>query len=286
MNIIFLGEDSFSAVVATSLIEKGYSICMIATLYYDDFLYKRLEIVAQKNNIPFFREPDINAPNFVARLKEINPDLIITAHFKKLLKKELISVPKIGCLNLHPSLLPMYRGMAPQHWPIINGDIETGLSVHYIEEGIDTGNILIQKKIPIDPHIYVHDLQMQMLPYYRTVVAEAINKIESNNGIGEKQDITKGSFYGKFKKKDAEIKKDTKKNYAYNLIRAISKPYMGAYFEDYKLWKAHLLQSFEEKELMKKFLKIGMNFEKDGTALLRLTDGVLIIDNYEKSENT
>ncbi|MEP6725759.1 MAG: methionyl-tRNA formyltransferase [Bacteroidota bacterium] len=280
MKIVFLGEDSFSAVVVNSLIENGYDVVMITTPYYPNYLYKRLELTAQKNKIEFSREQDIHAPAFIKKIKEHNPDLLITAHFEKLIKSELINLPKLGCLNLHPSLLPAYRGMAPQHWPIINGDKETGVTVHYIEEGIDTGNILVQKKLPLDPNIYVAALQKEMLPVYSTIMVEAVKEIENRRGKGTPQHIEEGSLYGRFKIQQAMISTDTKKMYAYNLIRAISKPYMGARFGEYILWKASMPSGENEMQLMQRFPGIGLHFDEK-KAYLNLQDGMLIIDSYE-----
>lgn len=280
VKIVFFGEDSFSAVVVNSLIENGYDVVMIVTPYYPNFLYKRLELTAKKNRIEFSREFDIHAPDLIKRIKTHNPDLLITAHFEKLLKSELICVPKLGCLNLHPSLLPAYRGMAPQHWPIINGETETGVTVHYIEEGIDTGNIVAQKKLPLDPNIYVAGLQKEMLSIYSTIMVEAVKKIENGEAAGIPQRIEDGSLYGRFKIKNAVISSDTKKSYAYNLVRAISKPYMGARFGEYILWKAHLPAKEDEMKLLQRFPDSGLHFDEK-KAYLRLSDGMLVIDSYE-----
>ena len=280
MKIVFFGEDSFSAIVVYSLIKNGYDVVMIATPYYHNYLYKRLELIAQQNKIEFSREQDIHAPAFIRRIKALNPDLLIIAHFEKLIQSELIKLPKLGCLNLHPSLLPAYRGMAPQHWPIINGDKETGITVHYIEEGIDTGNIVVQKKLPLKPDTYVATLQKDMLPIYSTIMVEAVKKIENGRGEGIPQRIEEGSLFGRFKLKHAVIGIDTKKEYAYNLIRAISKPYMGARFGEYILWKASIPSKDDEVKLLQRFPVVGLHFDKK-TTYLTLQDGMLIIDSYE-----
>jgi methionyl-tRNA formyltransferase len=117
--IVFFGEDSFSSIVFTSLIKAGYNILLVLSPLYDNNIHKRLELTARNNNIEYVREKNINSEVVVRKIRNIKPDLLITTHFQKLLKKELIDLPSIGCLNLHPSLLPMYRGMSPQHWPII-----------------------------------------------------------------------------------------------------------------------------------------------------------------------
>jgi methionyl-tRNA formyltransferase len=282
MKIIFFGEDSFSALVLNSIIEDDFEVVLIVTPLYENHLFKRLEIIAGKYEIPFLRVKDIHSSEFIELIKHYNPDIIVTAHFKKLLKKVLIDIPKKGCVNLHPSLLPHYRGMAPQHWPIVNGDKETGITVHYINEGIDTGNILIQETLPILPDTYVYDLQMQMIPVYKRIMVEALRKIGNEDALGYIQDNTQGSFYGKLKKQDTEITKQSGAQHAYNLIRAFSRPYHGAYFDNYIIWKAHPAEHAQEAVLMKKYSEPGFYLDEENNALLRLHDGILKIDNFER----
>ncbi len=282
MKVVFFGEDAFSARVLASLIKAGIKVGAVITPLYDNFIFKRLELLANNNSIPFLREKDINGEAVVELVKSLHPDLIVIAHFEKLLKKDLLLIPSKGCINLHPSLLPKYRGMAPQHWPIINGDHETGVSVHYVEEGIDTGNIIVQKKIKIEPDVYVNQLQMQMLPLYDSVVVEAINLV-GEGYKGMKQDLSQGSIFGKFKSSNAGITDSTTKTEACNLIRAISKPYMGARYQQYKIWKAHIPEA--QDELSARYPATGFYKTSDDKAVLRLADGVLAIDDYELSES-
>jgi methionyl-tRNA formyltransferase len=282
VRIVFFGEDSFSAVVLQSIIDGGYNVILTATPYYNNFVYKRLEIISSKFDIPFSRIDEINSNFFITKIKEINPDVIVTAHFKKLLGKDLIRIPQICCLNLHPSILPSYRGMAPQHWPIIFGDVETGVTLHFIEEGIDTGNILVQKKIQIPKDIYVHDLQILMLPLYKTVVVEGLKLLESGDRTGTKQELSKGSFFGKFKSESARITLDKGVNNAYNLIRAISKPYMGAFFGNYRIWKAIPLDENAKDKISRRFREKGLHFDKDNRAYLIFEDGILLINSFEQ----
>ena len=255
---------------------------MTATPYYNNFEYKRLEIVSKKYKIPFSRIEEINSKLFIAELRDFEPDVIITAHFKKLLRDEIIGVPKIGCLNLHPSILPSYRGMAPQHWPIIFGDAETGVTLHFIEEGIDTGNILVQKKLQIPKDIYVHDLQMLMLPLYKFVVVEGLKLLEGGERTGVKQDLSKGSFFGKFRSESAKIALEKGVESAYNLIRAISKPYMGAFFGNYRIWKALPLDENTRGKIAGRFKEKGLHFDEDNGAYLIFDDGILLINSFEQ----
>ena len=140
LNIVFWGEDAFSNVILSSLIEAGYQVSLVVTPYYENFVYKRLELTCNKNNITLLRAKKINSEEVREAVKQAVPDLCVISHFERLIKQSMLVIPPMGFINLHPSLLPYYRGMAPQHWPIINGETEAGISVHYVEEQADTGN--------------------------------------------------------------------------------------------------------------------------------------------------
>lgn len=149
LNIVFWGEDSFSNVVLNSLIQAGHHVKSVISPWYDNLVYKKLEFTCLKNNIPFKRYKKINSEEVYQYVNSCTPHLCVVAHFERLIKSPILEIPPLGFINLHPSLLPFYRGMAPQHWPIINGEQETGVSVHYVDAGVDTGDIIIQEHIPI-----------------------------------------------------------------------------------------------------------------------------------------
>jgi methionyl-tRNA formyltransferase len=119
--------------------------------------------LALNHGIDHTREKNLRSEDFINKIISLQPDLFVSAHFEKLLSYDLIRIPSKGAINLHPSLLPDYRGLAPQHWPIINGDAKTGVTVHFIDETADTGDIIIQKEIDIEKDDYVIDLQKKML---------------------------------------------------------------------------------------------------------------------------
>ena len=159
MKIIFFGEDAFSAIVLDSLIQAGHTIIGAYCPIYDNNIYSRLEMITNKNAIPFKRIKDFSSDVFLNELISKKPDLIVVCHFQKLINHNVITIPKFGCINLHPSLLPKYRGMSPQHWPIINGDKKTGITVHFIDDGVDTGDIIIQQEMEIKSDETVFQLQ-------------------------------------------------------------------------------------------------------------------------------
>ena len=178
MKIAFLGEDSFSNVVLQSLIDAGHELVLVATPFYENLIYKKLELTSKKYSIPFVRSKNINGSDFIEFVRNKNPDLIVSAHFERLIKKDLLSIPSKGCINLHPSLLPYYRGMAPQHWPIANRENCTAVTVHFIDEGTDTGDIILQKIANINDSMYVSDLLTTFLNIYKYIVRDAVALIE------------------------------------------------------------------------------------------------------------
>ena len=281
MNIIFFGEDSFSNIVLQSLIETEFNVLLVVSPYYDNLIHKRLENTCIRNQIEYIRVPDLKEVNFIKKLKLLAPDMIVISHFEKLLKSEIIEIPKSGCINLHPSLLPYYRGMAPQHWPIINGDNETGITVHYIDQTADTGDIILQRKIKIETNMYVSDLQLEFSKIYKSIIVDAIRLTQQKHFSPIKQSSLEGSYYGKLKKHQCQISIENSCSQTINLIRGVSKPYFGAFIDDLIIWRAHIADEFESKKLIS-FSKLGLNFAEQIGLFLKLKDGDIIIEKNEK----
>jgi len=272
-----MGEDAFSNIVLSSLLKKGYNVPFVISPLYNNNIHKRLENTAIFNGIEYLRTRDVNSQTIIDKLEKIQPDLLITAHLEKLIKKDIIKIPHIGCLNLHPSLLPYYRGLAPQHWPLINGEDETGITVHFIDETADTGNIILQQKIALTDQMYVSDLQLVWAKMYQAVMCEAVEKV-INGCQGVKQDKTVGSYYGKLKPTQCKIDTHGSVKNAYNLIRGVSMPYHGAYIEMddafFIIWKAEVISETPLAE-------IGKVDIKDHRQYLSFHDGTLFITKYE-----
>lgn len=273
LRIAFFGEDSFSVVVLNSLLKAGHTISLVVTPFYDNLVYKRLEYICNKYNINFLRTKEVNSDKTIAILKDSNPQLCVISHFEKLIRKELLVIPPMGFINLHPSLLPYYRGMGPQHWPIINGETKTGVTVHYVDEGIDTGDIIIQEEIELLPTDYVYDLQKKWLKIYDYIVVQAIEKIMTNQVV-IKQSHLQGSYFGKLKLGDCKIDLSKTSLEIMRLIQAVSRPYFGARIGDYIIWSAHFASEYDVIDS-----KIGV-FEKGG--LLKTSDGFIMIDSISK----
>jgi methionyl-tRNA formyltransferase len=281
LKIVFFGEDSFSAVVLESLIPH-YEIALVVTPYYENLIYKRLEAICKKWDIRFIRTRKINGTETYQIVKGLQPDLCVIAHFERLIKHPLLDVPRMGFINLHPALLPDYRGMAPQHWPLINGETETGVTVHYVDETADTGDIIIQECIELSSDDYVTDLQKKWLKVYAHIMVDAIDRISNPQFQPTKQSHLAGRYYDKLKVDECLIKQEMKPVEAYNLIRGVSMPYFGARYGNLIIWRAHLPNEAESSSLDKLDLKLGVNIQTPMGYVLRLDGGYLIIDKWKE----
>lgn len=110
-----------------------------------------VKICAEKWNVPVFQPSRIRDPEAIEKIRQLAPDLIVVAAFGQILPQELLDIPRLGCVNIHASLLPRLRGAAPIQWAVINGDPESGITLMQMDAGLDTGDILFQEKVPIGP---------------------------------------------------------------------------------------------------------------------------------------
>lgn len=280
MRIVFFGEDAFSVIVLESIINSGHEVVAVYCPVYDNNIYLRLQNFCGLKSINFERISDFKDKRLIEHLRSFSIDVLVVCHFQKILQKELINLPKFGSINLHPSLLPLYRGMAPQHWPIINGDLETGITVHFIDEGVDTGDIIMQKRLSITQDTYVFDLQNQMKIIYSTIVKESLEIIESLKGNYIKQSSLKGSYFGRLKKNDCIIKDNMRTIDVYNLIRGVSFPYFGARIENYIIWKASIIEASNIVFYEPKNKKFGIVTSGNNKFII-LHDGMLKIEKSE-----
>lgn len=156
--------------------------------------------VALKNSVPIYRLKNINEPDSLKFLRSFAPETIISVACPQIFKKDLINLTG-RCINIHAALLPENRGRMPSFWALAKGETVTGVTVHYINEGIDTGNIIVQKPIEISKKETWHSLQSKVAEVGATALLEALNKIENGDGAGIPQKI--GGSYNSLPTKQA-----------------------------------------------------------------------------------
>lgn len=209
---------------------------------------------AIKNNLEVLTPTSLKEENFIKRLKETNADLFVIVAFR-ILPKEVYSIPKKGSFNLHGSLLPKYRGAAPIQWAIINGDKETGVTTFFLEDKVDTGNIILREKLKIEDEDDLGAVHDKMMLLGAEVVLKTVDMIESGNIKLEKQDDAYASPAPKITKEICKIDWNKNSEQIHNLVRGLS-PHPAAFFElngkFYKVFKTKLvakeqIDNFEKK---------------------------------------
>ncbi|QTL99735.1 methionyl-tRNA formyltransferase [Iocasia frigidifontis] len=247
MKTVFIGTVESSYAALEELLRNNIDIDAIFTLdknkYNSDF--KRLKPLAENAGIKTYLIKNINNQENIERLKQIKPDFIFVIGISQIVKKQILKIPKYGCIGFHPSLLPKNRGRGVIPWTILREIKETGVTLFYLDEGMDSGDIIAQKKINIDERETARTLYDKVIKALKKVIRNNINDILQGNINLIKQDANKATYCAKRTPRDGII--DWNKS-AYNidkLIRATTKPYPGAYtyYKGKKLiiWSSELL---------------------------------------------
>ncbi len=251
MRIVFMGTPYFAVPSLEKLIEAGHEIAAVVT--QPDRKCGRgqkpkqppVKLTANENNIPILQFDRIKSEEGVKAIKEKQPDMIVTAAFGQILSKQILDIPKHGCLNVHASLLPKYRGAAPIQWAIINGEETTGVTIMYMDEGLDTGDIISYVKTDIPKDMTGGALYEKLAFLGADILVETIKDIENGTAVRIKQDEKSASYYPPLSRQLGLIDWNKSAEEIRNLIRALD-PVMSAYSyqgEDmYKIWKASVLE--------------------------------------------
>lgn len=282
-NLIFFGEDAFSLAVLESLVEGSLALQPIAVVMLEPFSVsgRRLGEYCENRGIPLIKTHSVRSEDFLTQFDKLDYDLVVSAHFQRILPARIFGRATMGALNLHPSLLPKYRGMAPQHWPIIFGETETGVTVHRIDEEVDTGRIMRQVRIPLDPDIYIHELQSRFFAVYRSIMVEAVERLLSGEQ-GEEQSVAGASYFHKIQDADMEIHTAMGVARAYSIVRAFSFPYPGARFDGVRIMKAKPVCEELWTQLRKSAIAPGLHTVGTNRYLI-LNDGVLELTKWRNA---
>lgn len=225
MKIIYFGKGKRGKLCLEEIIKFNFNVVALVVDSIEDECYR----YAKKKGIKILIIKFINSNDIEAKLKNLKSDLFILSGYNKIIKKNIINIPKITTINLHGGALPSYRGAAPINWQIINGEKEGGCCIIEVDEGIDTGPILIQKKYQItfeDTHFSVLDKTLKIFPEILIEVLSNIKKYLSNKRV---QSLDQGSYFKRRNSKDSRINWHQTDIEIYNLIRGMNGPYQWAF---------------------------------------------------------
>ncbi len=238
MRIAFLGTAEFAVPVLEKLLEfhsPGGNYEVVGVVTGPDkpagrgrkLLPTPVKICAEKNVLPILTPTRFKDPDFLRAYSVWKPDVAIVVAFK-ILPPEVFDLPPLGTLNIHPSLLPAYRGPAPLNWALINGDTETGVSIIRISSKVDAGGVLLQKRVAISPNETAGDLSDRLAPLGGEMVLETLAGIENKSVSPIPQDESMVTRAPKLAKTDGELDWLKSAEDIHNLVRGVS-PWPGAY---------------------------------------------------------
>jgi len=215
----------------SELIRLGAEIVLIFThedSSTEEIWFESVRSLAERHAIPYLTS-DINDPENVERLREIAPDFILSFYYRNMISKEVLAVPLRGALNLHGSYLPRYRGRVPVNWAVINGERETGATLHYMVEKPDAGDIVDQERVEIAFTDTALDVFVKVTDAAETVIARAWPLLRDGTAGRRPMNLSEGSYFGGRKPADGLIDWSKSAVQIYNLVRGVTHPYPGAF---------------------------------------------------------
>ncbi|MDI6864611.1 methionyl-tRNA formyltransferase [Thermodesulfovibrio yellowstonii] len=222
--IIFFGTPEFAVPSLKALISRGEKILLVVTQpdkpkgRGKNLQAPEIKKVALQYELPLCQPEKIKDENFIKKLKSLNPEFAIVVAYGKILPKEILEIPKCGCINLHASLLPKYRGAAPIQWALINGEKITGVTTMIIDEGLDTGPILLQKEISINDEDNAETLSEKLSVVGAELIIETIDKMRKGI-ITPKPQTGEITYAPQLKKDDGKINWNNSARKIFNLVR-------------------------------------------------------------------
>lgn len=250
MKIVFMGTPDFAIPSLRILLNSHHTVTAVVTTPDKErgrgqkVTFTPVKEFALQNNIEVLQPDTLKDENFIRALKEINADLFIIVAFR-ILPVQIYTLPSKGSFNLHGSLLPKYRGAAPIQWAIINGEKETGVTTFFLEEKVDTGNIILQEKLILNDDDNFGTVHDKMSELGALVVLRTVNMIEEGKIKLKQQENSLATPAPKITKETARINWDKPAAEIHNLVRGLS-PYPGAYFthnqKQIKVYKSAVVQ--------------------------------------------
>ncbi len=244
-----MGTPEFAVPNLEALIAHGETIAAVVTQPDRErgrghrVLPSPAKVVAEKHGIPVLQFARIKSPEGVAALRQTKPDMIVTAAFGQILSREILSIPPLGCLNVHASLLPRYRGAAPVQWAIMNGETNSGVTIMYMNEGLDTGDMISTVAVPIDEAMTGGQLYEALAKEGAKLLVQTLDELKAGKARRTPQDEAQASYYPPLSKELGRIDWNKPAREIRNLIRALN-PVPGAFGticgHTVKMWAAEI----------------------------------------------
>ena len=225
---IFMGTPDFACPSLQKLIERNENI--VAVITQPDrpkgrgqrLMPTPIKELAENTGIPVFQPPKVRDPAFVDIIRGLKPDIIIVVAFGQILPKALLDIPPHGCINVHASVLPRYRGAAPLNWCLINGETETGVTTMMMDVGLDTGDMLLAQKTPLDENEDIVSLHDRMATKGANLLAETLDRLCTGDLVPRPQNNADSCYAPMLKKEDGLINWHADARAIHNKVRGLA----------------------------------------------------------------
>ncbi len=256
MNILFMGTPDFALPSLKALVEAGHQIVGVFT-QPDKPKNRGMKLQAPpvkeyalEQGIPVFQPETLRDGSGFSQVKDLNPDLIVVAAYGKILPTDILDYPKFGSINVHSSMLPKYRGAAPIHWAILNGDTKTGVTIMHMAKELDAGDIIIQAETPIGPDETVEELHDRLAILGANLLVETVDQIEKGLAVRVPQKPEEVTFAPMLSRALSPMDWTKSAGELHNQVRGLI-PWPGAVAAfaggEYKIFKTAVLEEPTER---------------------------------------
>ena len=232
MKAIALAYHNIGCAGIKALLQNGFDILAVFNHTQDpneNIWFNSVAKLAAAHGIPTFAPENINHPLWVQKIRELKPDIIFSFYYRNMVSKEILDIPPKGCLNLHGSLLPKYRGRCPINWVLVNGEKQTGVTLHYMTPRPDDGDMVCQKSVDISSEDTALTLNKKMVQASTVMLNQILPRIKRGKIPQTPQDHSAATYFGGRRPEHGEIDWSVSAQAVRNLVRAVTTPYPGAF---------------------------------------------------------
>ncbi|MBU5459386.1 methionyl-tRNA formyltransferase [Anaerostipes sp. MSJ-23] len=250
MRAIFMGTPEFAVPTLQALIDHHEVIGVVTQPDKQRGRGKKVQFPPVKEkaveyNIPVYQPVRAKEEAFIETLRQLNPDVIVVVAYGQILPESILNIPKYGCINVHGSLLPKYRGAAPIQWAVLDGEEKTGITTMFMEKGLDTGDMLDKVEVVLDPKETAGTLHDKLMEAGADLLLETLKKLEAGTAVRIKQDDSKSCYAKMLSKEMGKIDFTKSANEIERLIRGMN-PWPSAYTsmsgKTMKIWDADVVE--------------------------------------------
>jgi methionyl-tRNA formyltransferase len=247
MRIVFMGYQTWGHRVLEALLKSEHEVPLVITHPTSNHIYETIwndsvAQLAEQHSIPVLERKYANDDEVAERLRELKPDLLVSSDWRSWVAPHIYGLATHGAINIHDALLPRYGGFAPLNWALVNGEREVGVTVHFMNEDFDLGDIVVQKRVPVEDKDTATDLFHKTVELFVPATLEAIDLIGSGRTDWTEQDPEQATFFHKRSVEDSRIDWSWSARDIANLVRAQVDPYPNA-FAYYKGERVRILSA-------------------------------------------